>query len=167
MTVERQMNEVETARRWLTEWAIDWRGEVPTRIHDSTYGQSYGLGSAPPFAPEFIRYVGSIECKNEECRDPECRRTRRREVYMDGDGYRDPNQDHRSRMTRAFRKLRKAAPREYDVLWMAVMHGLTIEQITERLNERAIRGGHEDRYTAKSVAFLALCGIDKTSKWLG
>ena len=132
------------------------------RLHESGFGQAYGLGSSPPFAPEFIGYIGHIECKNDTCL--ECR-GRRPRVYMDGDGNRKTN-NPRTRTTKAFRKLRQASPIEFDVLYLAVMHGLTIEQITARLNDWSSTKGYDATYTHEGVSVIALCGLDKLQKWL-
>lgn len=156
------MSEIKTAKMLLHQLARDWRGEVPMRLHESGFGQAYGLGSSPPFAPEFIGYIGHIQCKNDRCL--ECT-GRRPKVYMDGDGNRKTT-NQRTRTTKAFRKLRQASPIEFDVLYLAVMHGLTVEQITARLNDWSERKGYEATYTDESVSLLALCGLDKLQKWL-
>lgn len=157
-------NEIKTAKMLLHQLARDWRGEVPLRLHESGFGQSYGLGSSPPFSPEFIGYIGHIECKNDHCL--ECRPGNRRpKVFMDGDGNRKTT-NPRTRTTKAFRKLRRASPIEFDVLYLAVMHGLTVEQITARLNDWSTTKGYDSIYTDESVSVIALCGLDKLQKWL-
>jgi hypothetical protein len=94
-----------------------------------------------------------------------CRKNRTN-APRDGEGYRTiARNNHRTRTTRVFRKLRRHAPLEYDVLWMAVMYHLTIMQITTRLNERAITKGYPERYSPSDVAILAIAGIDKASAW--
>ena len=142
----------------------EWRGEVPLRLHESGFNQSWGLGSAPPFAKEFERWIGYLECSQPNCSS--CQRRKRGErIPTDGDGYYDYDQDHRTRMKRVFHKVRKHAPLEFDVLYLAIMHGLSIEQIAQRLTERAIRGGHPERYGIHDVAMLALLGIEKAQRW--
>lgn len=157
------MTKVGLARKVLSEMGKDWRGEIPIRLHQTAHGTHYGLGSSPPFAPEFNNYIGFLECSRPGCR--QCRDAKQGRVYMDGDGYRDPNQDHRTRTNRAFRKLRRVAPLEFDVLYLAVMHGLTLEQIMFRLNDRATTKGYPERYGLDDIAILALCGIDKVAQW--
>jgi hypothetical protein len=154
--------EVANAQRWLTEWARDYRGEIPTRIHDSKPGQHFGLGSAPPFAPEFIRYVGKLNCK-----DPQCRQCREDlPVYLEGEEYRAKHRDERTRVTRAFRKLRRAAPMEFDVLYLAVMHGLSVAEIAQKLTARAVSRGHEERFDNAAITMLAVAGVDKVAAWM-
>lgn len=151
--------EVREAKRWLSFLGEDWVGEVPTRIHE--YG-TFGLGSAPPFTREFENYIGTLICK-----DPNCGICRRREKETPGEGYlRTNRQEERLKATRVFRKLRRHAPLEYDVLWLAVMQHNTIHEITDKLNERAYTKGYADRYTTTDVAILAMSGIDKVRRWL-
>ena len=153
--------EVQQAQMLLGQWSRDYRGEVPTRIHATHHGAHFGLGAAPPFAPEFVSYVGKLNCKNPNCKH--CREDL--PVYLEGEEYRAKHSDERTRVTRAFRKLRRAAPLEFDVLFMAVMHGLSVQEIADKLTERAITKGHEERYDSTSVTLLAIAGVDKVSAW--
>ena len=154
--------EVKSAREKLSYLAGEWVGEVPFRIHESGHDSHFGLGSSPPFAPEFIGYIGRLQCRNEHC--TKCRRAAVRPP-RDEDGYNAKRKNHRVRAARAFRKLRKHAPLEYDVLWMAVMYHLSVAQIMSRLNDRAILKGYPERYTRHDVAILAMAAIDKASRW--
>lgn len=150
--------EVRDAQRWLSDLGAEWKAEVPRRIHESGHNSHYGLGSSPPFAPEFIGYIGHLECARPGCR--ECGEHRQRQTLENR-----RHADSRTRTTKAFRKLRKAAPLEFDVLYLAVMHNQTVVGITEKLNERAEARGIEDRYTLEDVAILALSGYDKLKRW--
>lgn len=154
--------EARNAARWISEWATDYRGEIPRRIHSGGLGQHYGLGSAPPFAPEFISYIGKINCKDDKCR--QCREDL--PVYIEGAEYRARHSDPRTKVTRAFRKLRRAAPLEFDVLYLAVMHGLSIEEIADKLTERAHTKGFDDRYDIAMVTVLAVLAVDKVGAWM-
>ena len=155
--------EVDRARKTLAYLASDWTSEWPMRLHESGRGSSFGLGSSPPFAPEFIGYIGELTCKNEYC--TRCRRRQTSQPADNESGHNIKRTRTKIRATRAFRKLRRHAPLEYDVLWMAVMYHLTVEQITQRLNSRAITRGYPDRYSEADVAILAMVGIDKVSRW--
>lgn len=150
------------ARYWITQWAQDYHGEVPMRIHANHHGQHFGLGAAPPFAPEFVNYIGKINCKDDRCR--QCRDDL--PIYFDGEGYRTNRRDERTRVTRAFRKLSRAAPLEHDVLRMIVVYGLSVNEVASRLNERAIRKGHADRYDTTTVTMLVILGVDKVAAWM-
>jgi hypothetical protein len=148
--------EIDTARHWLASIAEDYRSEIPRRIHGGTKGQHYGLGAAPPFAPEFIKYIGGLRCERKNCSI--CS-----EQPWKEDNYRNP--ESRTRVTRAFRRLRRVAPLEFDVTYMATMHGLTASQIAEELNRRAITRGHPERYDTEAVAVLAVLGVGKLQLW--
>jgi hypothetical protein len=153
--------EIKNARYWLEKVFSDYNSEIPRRIHAREHGQHYGLGSAPPFAPEFIAYIGRMNCT-----DPKCKPCREDiPVYLEAEEYRAKHSNPRTRVTKAFRKLRRAAPTEFDVLYMAVVRGLTAHQIAERLNERAIAGKHPERYNIESVALLTVLGTEKLSSW--
>lgn len=158
--------EARQAREWITLWAKDYHGEVPMRIHSTQHGQHFGLGSSPPFAPEFLDYIGRLNCARPNCKS--CREDL--PVYLEGESYRDRHygtrRDERTRVTRAFRKLRRAAPLEHDVLRMAVVYGLTLDEIAERLNARAEARGFADRYDRTSVTLLAILGTDKVAAWI-
>lgn len=150
--------EVREAQRWLRQLGAEWKAEVPMRIHESGHDSHYGLGSSPPFAPEFIGYIGHLECGVVGCH--ECLEARQKDARATRQ-----HAQGRIRTTKAFRKLRKAAPLEFDVLYLAVMHNQTVVAITAKLNERAETKGIEDRYTDEDVAILALSGYDKLKRW--
>ena len=154
--------EIRKAWMELKFLAGEWTGEVPFRIHESGHDTHWGLGSSPPFAPEFIGFIGGLTCKNDQCL--RCRK-RDSNTPRDMEGYTTQRTNHKVRATRAFRKLRRHAPLEYDVLWMAVMYHLSVAQITARLNDRAILKGYPERYKLSDVAILAVAGIDKLSRW--
>lgn len=153
--------EAQRARRLLSEWAVAYHGEIPRRIHASHHGQHYGLGAAPPFAPEFTRYMDRLLCDRPNCKT--CREDI--PVYIEGQQYRDQHNDERTRVTRAFRKLRRAAPLEFDVLYMAI-RGNTLNDIAQKLTERAIARNKPERYDTTSVTLLAVCGVDKVEGWM-
>ena len=140
------------AAYWLKELAQDWRGDVPYRLHEKGV---YGLGSAPPFSPEFIGYVGFLECRVPDCR--ECRKNKHERQYH--------NPEPRLRATRAFRKVREVAPREFDVLYLYCVQRQTISGIARALTERAIRLDKPERYNNVSVILLLLSGIEKAMSY--
>jgi hypothetical protein len=140
---------------WLRSLREDWRGETPMRIHEGGHDAAYGLGSAPPFAPEFIAYVGRLECKMPDC--SECRKSRLR--------FPARNPESRQRTSRAFRKLRAYAPREYDALQLVCRQGLTINQTAVRLTDQAHEKGKAEEYTSQGVSLLVISGLDKVMSW--
>lgn len=72
----------------------------------------------------------------------------------------------RGRTTRVMRKLRRAAPREYEVCYRAMVMGESVEDITIWLNERALRNniplpvGAKVHYQTKDTVALIICGVE-------
>jgi hypothetical protein len=139
---------------WLNSLGDDWRGEVPYRLHEKGH---FGLGSAPPFSSEFINYVGFIECKRPNCGDCAKERAAGKHKWRNPEG--------RLRATRAFRKLRKVAPREFDALYLYCVQQYPVPAISAALNERAARLEKDDRYEQVAVVLLLLSGIDKVQHY--
>jgi hypothetical protein len=141
---------------WLAEYRQDWKGEVPIRLH---LPGSFGLGSAPPFSPEFVGYVGHLECGKERCKEcsDEKERQRTRKHYR--------RDDARYRTTKAFRKLRSVAPREFDAMYMYCMHGQTPSDIARSMNAEMLRKDRPERFTAESIVLLLYSGVDKVMGW--
>jgi hypothetical protein len=151
--------------RYTGEWALrlgsDWKMEVPMRIHGrDSDGRWTADDGTPAFSAEFERWLERSRTDS-EVRDS-----------------RGPYQNHprRIRATRAMRKLRNAAPREWLVLWdLSVLNPVSaidelptaFRLIARRLNERAERKGYPERYTPESVEILAYSGISKLAeRWL-
>lgn len=134
---------------WLSELSEDWRGEVPLRLHENRGG---GLGYAPPFTNAFSAYIGHLFCGDPTCE--ECRKQRR---------HQRANPESRVRVTRAFRRLRRVAPKEFDVLYSVAVLGFTLEDTARRLNERNEDKGRPERYNLAAVTILLASGIDKAS----
>lgn len=101
------------AARWGSTFAAEWRAETPLRIHS---GQIAPDGS-PQWHPDFVRWMSLPD--NERCR-----------VRVPGQRY---------RTTEVMRRLRRTAPREYDVAYRVLYLGESLEDTTQWLNERAKR----------------------------
>lgn len=143
------------AAEWIARYQQEWQEEVPMRIHSRGVDAGHGLG-APPFHPEFERYIdASFDSKKEAIHD---KKERGRAEFS-------RNTPQAVRLKRAFRRLRKMAPREFDVLYMVVALGHTDISASNELNARAIRLGHPERYTLVSTRLLMLSGLDKIHKW--
>jgi hypothetical protein len=128
------------AAYWIEVLRSDWNGETPQRIHS----RDVAPDGSPALHPEFARWLFAADAKpNRPFSNPE----------------------ERLRTTRAFRKLRKQAPREFDVLYLMVVHEETLPAITRALNDRAIRLGKDDRYSTDDVRILLISGLDKVVKW--
>jgi len=64
----------------------------------------------------------------------------------------------------AFKMLRKASIREYEVLLRALL-GESLDQIAAWLNARSIRGGHPERYSLEDATTIWVAAIDKVTAW--
>lgn len=153
-------DDVEHTRKWLTQFARDWVGETPMRIHKREYN---GLG--PSFSDEFVGYIGELSCNVADCIICAERRKQPKQMIASTEYKRVHRSQSRTRTTKAFRKLRRMAPLEFDVLRMIVMQGLSLEQVAERLTDRAVARGFDESYDARSIAILAVSGTDKLSDW--
>ena len=145
--------EIESAMFWLNSLGEDWRGDVPYALHERG---AYGLGSAPPYAEKFVRYIGHLECANADCE--QCRKERAKTRHR-------TNNQTRLRATKAFRRLRKISPREFDALYLYCILRYDVAAISKALTERAIKLDKPERYDANAVWFLLLGGIDKVKKF--
>lgn len=73
--------------------------------------------------------------------------------------------DDRARIERVMGKLRRAAPREYDVLYRTLLLGEGFEEVTIWLNERAVRNniplpdGKPTHYEIKDAVALFSAGV--------
>jgi hypothetical protein len=129
---------LEHVSREIAMFAAKWNEETPGRIHKSTLAED----GTPTWTGEFYSWVA-------------------KGPWWRGD---DSPASSSLRLTRAMRSLRKVAPREYDVMRRAFT-GESVEQICEWLNDRAIRGGHPERYSLKDTVVLLASGADKLAAW--
>jgi hypothetical protein len=76
------------------------------------------------------------------------------------------DEGNRGRTTRVMRKLRRTAPREYEVMYQAMVLGHDFNAITAWLNERALRNNiplpanREVHYRVKDAVALFIAGVD-------
>lgn len=127
----------------MSEFATIWRGEIPMKIHS----REIDRGGGPAYHPDFARWLTRSDSPD----DPRQQ------------GERNP--ENRLRITRAMRALRKVAVREYEVVYRVMVLGETEQQTAIWLNERAIKGGHPERYRSKDVVAIVVSGIDKLKEW--
>ncbi len=147
---------VETSH-WIAEFREDWGLEIPVRIHSYGTDDGHGLGG-PPFNPEFERWLGQIcfcgRKYNDLTGEAGC-------PSMDVQITKNKHTESRQRTTRAFRKLRKIAPREFDALYLMCALRVSFEDTLISLNERAIRLDKPERYTPSDLMVLVVSGVDK------
>ena len=161
--MEAPVSEADLARtrHWLGEFARDWIGEVPMRIHKKDHD---GMGS-PEFSDEFVGYIGELTCKVDTCMICVDRKAAPKQ-YLTSEAYRLQHRAQaRNRTTKAIRRLRRIAPLEFDVLYLIVMHGLSVSQVAEKLTERSRTRGLDETFDVPSVLILVVSGVEKTSSW--
>lgn len=124
----------------------EWRREIPQRINTHETDQGHGLGG-PAFAPEFVSYVGFLECSKPGCGI--CAKERKKL-------HAPSNPESRIRATKALRKLRRVAPREFDAVYSVYMLGQSVEEVAERLTARG-----REVYGTAEVLVLLMSGVDK------
>lgn len=125
-----------TAQR-LSYFAAEWSRDTPSQVHDG----SLDAGGAPQLHPDFMRWLTAPA------------------------GQQPRNPDGRLRLTRAMRMLRREGPREFDVVYRIMVAGSSIQETTDWLNDRAIKGGHPERYSLKDTTMILIAGIDKVAHW--
>ena len=82
-----------------------------------------------------------------------------------------PTPENRLRTTRALRRLRKVAIREFEVVYRVMVLGNSIEDTTIWLNARAERNGiplpigKSVHYSEKDTSCILLSGVDKMRDW--
>lgn len=153
---------LQSTARWIHHFAVSWHSEVPMRIHSSDIDP----GGAPEFDNDFINWVerpcnGRAWCSKptceivgqHRCHDMKCSHGINRIV------------DPRHRTHRAFRRLRRAAPREFDAIYLLCAIGLSFQEVAVQLTDRAVRLDKPERYSDVSVLILAVSAVDKLSRW--
>lgn len=117
---------------WAREFSSSWRMDMPDRIHSREIAQD----GSPQWHPEFAAWI-------------EDESTRRRA----------PEQQRRTK--RAFRRLRKVAPREFEVAYRFCVQGEDLGQIAAWLSARAERIDKPERYDRSAVLLILYSAIDK------
>ncbi len=151
------LSKIEETSHWIAEFREDWVSETPQKLHAYGTDDGHGLGG-PPFHPEFERWLGQI-CfcgrkfnpltGEKGCPSLELQIAKNRNTFS------------RQRTTRAFRKLRKVAPREFDALYLMCALQMSFWTTLESLNARAERLDKPERYEATDLMVLIVSGVDK------
>lgn len=133
---------------WLARFSRDYHGEIPQKIHNGDIAND----GAPQWHPDFARWL-----------------TAREVISTPRPDY--PTPEQRLRTTRALRRLRKEAVREFEVVYRVMVTGERIEETTKWLNQRAERNGiplpngRSVHYRTKDTIALVVSGIDKMRDW--
>jgi hypothetical protein len=146
----------ETAK-WMVDFRDYWHDELPTQLHTFAIGP----GGTPDWHPDFARWLGVDFDRDGSKRDRQWR----------------DNPEPRVRTTRAFRKLRKKAVREFEVCYRIIILGDPIVATCDWLNERAARNdiplpepprrhrGYEAHYDMNDTLLLLVSGVGKLIQW--
>lgn len=173
MPVAFSPKKLEETSFWIREFRQDWHLETPLKLHAYGVDDGHGLGS-PPYHPEFERYLGPIcFCGRRPSCDPRCRAgensrhlsTCDRGCPSERKPRRSRNHDSRLRTTRAFRKLRKVAPREFDALYLMCALAWSFEATRSALNQRAERLEKPERYAQSDLLLLVVSAVDKVKAY--
>lgn len=133
---------------WLAKFATDYRGESPQKIHDGSLADD----GSPQWHPDFAKWLTANR-------------------VIDTPRPEHPTEQQRLRTTRALRKLRSTAVREFEVLYRVMVLGDSVEDTTKWLNDRAERNsiplpaGRSVHYVRKDTIALIVSGIDKMRNW--
>lgn len=128
--------ELKRAWYWLGRFSDLWASNVPIRLHTRELDDA----GNPNLHPEFLH-------------------------WLDGTSGRSSGSEDRARLKRAMKRLRERSIREYEVLYRVMVHGDSIPEVAEWLNERAIRGGHPERYRPKDALVILYAAVDKVHDW--
>lgn len=140
--------------------------DLPFKIHAYGVDDGHGLGG-PPLHPEFENWLGPIcFCGRREIRDKHDNIVQhgcpsQNSILKNRKRYQTSS---RLRTTKAFRKLRRVAPREYDALWLMTAHRQSFAATLDSLNERAKRLG-KPGYAPQDLLLLLVSGVDKTDSY--
>ena len=129
-------------------FSAEYSDEIPMRIHSRGTDDGHGLGG-PPFHPEFLAWLEAGDIKKNGDPKESAKRLG----------------DHRLRVTRSFRKVRRMAPTEWFVLQLVCVHRLDVVRVVEVMNERAEQRDFPERYDAKGITTLLASALDKASKF--
>lgn len=161
--------EVHDAKTAVRDFAIDWYGEVPIRLHES---RQIGEDGAPRLHPDFIGYLeDGLHDKLNAFRS-----TKSRMVEIESP---------KRRVSKAFRILRRKAPKEFDVLYCMVAidqvgRGVkqgdhetlerdfyaSVRRTQARMNLRAAARGHT-QVSEDEILVLIVSGVRKLALWAG
>jgi len=126
-----------------------WHSEIPVKVHSG----DLGIGGSPEWHPDFARWLG-IDYYSER-----------------SDKNWDRNPEPRIRTTRAFRKLRKKAIREFELCYRVIILGDPIPDSMAWLNARAQRNniplpeGKDVHYDITDTLMLLISGVEKLKAW--
>jgi hypothetical protein len=130
--------EIARTKYWLDHFRSIQEASVPSVLHSHEVD---GNGS-PQWSPGFRAYLTGDQDLADWQRDSDPRR-----------------------LKRAMKRIRERSLREYEVLYRILVLGHTVEEITAWLNDRAVRGGHPERYSVAMTVVVVFAAVDKLYQW--
>lgn len=131
-----QPAELHRAWFWLEHFGELWAANVPLRLHTRELDDA----GNPQMHPEFLH-------------------------WLDGTSGRRSGSEDRARLKRAVKRLRERSLREYEVLYRVMVLGASVPEVTQWLNDRAINGGHPERYRDRDTLVILYAAVDKIHEW--
>jgi len=128
--------QVTVTRFWLAHFRDIWMANPPIRLHTRELDQD----GNPQWHPEFAHWLQGTSGRSEGSED-------------------------RARLKAALKRLRERSLREYEVLYRILALGHSVNEVTEWLNERAIRGKHPERYRQRDTMVIVYAAVDKIHEW--
>jgi hypothetical protein len=125
-----------TTNYWLVHFRLIWETNPPLRLHT----RELDLDGNPQWHPEFAHWLQGTSGRSEGSED-------------------------RARLKTALKRLRERSLREYEVLYRVMAQGQTLAEVTDWLNERAIRGRHPERYSRADTSVIIYAAVDKVNDW--
>lgn len=158
--------EVDYAKALVRDFSIDWYGETPIRLHSS----QIALDGSPELHGDFVGYLE--DGMNDKRRGD----VRSKRVELD---------TPRRRVSKAFRLLRRKAPKEFDVLYCMVAldqvgrslkqgdinaldreFGASVRRTRARMSLRAAKRG-DPQVSEDEILVLVVSGVRKLALWAG
>lgn len=146
--------------QWIQMFSREWRSEVPMKIHGrDEHGATVAADGSPAWSAEFSRWIDSGPGERGQL-------VKRNPLHV--------NSPQRTRITQAFRKLRRQARNEFLVAYaLCVLEPLSdpaafpaeMQRLAKHLTDRAIRLGLPDRFDADGVLILAVSAMEKLARW--
>lgn len=135
---------------WLSRFRDEFLGDIPNKIHAGH--DDLSEDGTPEWHVTFARWMSA-------------------RVVIDQPRPEVRTETNRLRTTKALRKLRQVAVREYEVVYRIMVLKDSIENTTIWLNDRAERNniplpeGRSVHYSNKDTSCILFSGIDKMRDW--
>jgi hypothetical protein len=121
---------------WLNFFRTVWDGDPPFRLHTRALDEA----GNPDMTNDFLN-------------------------WLDGTTSRHEGTEDRARLKRALKRIRERSLREYEVIYRVMVLSQPISEVTDWLNDRAIRAGSTERYMPHETSVIVYAAVDKLGAW--